>query len=1078
MADKIRGITVEIGAKADSLSKVLKQVNSEVKTTQQSLKEVDKLLKFDPKNTTLLKEKQSLLNKEIAATKTKLDAMKQAQKEAAQMLANGEIDQGQYDRLTKDIEKTEKALQNLEAEAADTSKKIKVSAEDVGKAFQDAGQKIEDAGKKLAPFSAAAAAGLGVAVKTAASFDEEMSKVQAISGATGEDFDALRTKARQMGETTKFSAEEAGQAMEYMAMAGWKTEDMLDGVEGIMNLAAASGSDLATTSDIVTDALTAMGYSSKEAGHLADVMAAASSNANTNVQLMGETFKYAAAVGGSYGYTMEDVALATGLMANQGIKGSQAGTALRSIMSRLATDAGASSKKLGALGTLTEKLGVAFYNADGTMRPFRKVIEDVRKKWGKLTQAEQANYAKTIAGQNAMTGWLALMNSAEDDFNKLADAVDNSTGTAQNMADVMQDNLAGQLTILKSQLSELAISIGDTMMPTIRKVVGYVQDAVDWLNSLDEETKETITTVALVVAALSPVLIIGGKLISGIGSLITGVSSLVGWLGAAAAPVTALVAAGALLVTAITSINNYYDELRENAAKLTEEEQALKEKVETEAQAWDETKKSRLEAAQAAKDHADRERELWEQLDKLVDKNGKVKKGHEEEAQAIMGELKEAYGWEFEMVGRRIENYNELKQTLEDVITTHEAEALLAADEENFIKAKEGLADAEKTYQKALDDRVAQEKLIEETEKRLAEVQEEANKATRAAYDDRGTTAQITQDYNDQIKALNVTLEGQKRHLDVLSDTEKTARENLQDLNNVIDTHKDLTKAVATGSIPEMQEAMYNLEHSFITAEHGSKASLERQARDLIETYRLERQTVQETGDEITRLRSYQTHEAVQKALNELKQFDPQLAAELEKEVRTINAQSVAWNRGGQAAADAYTNAINNGVKKVDVESKIKAAMDLKNKASVWGKDLDYSYANSINSHSHVIKNAVSGVAKTIEKYLGFSEPELGPLSEFHTFGPDMMELLAKGINDESWRVLQAAQGVAANLRASLEGTTLTAQLDQKSIPLGAGVTLNIANFNNYSDSDIRELTNEIMETAASFAQRKGAVYA
>ena len=1078
MADKIRGITVQIGGDTGPLKDALKSANKEINNTQKDLKEVNKLLKLDPKNTTLLEEKQKLLAKSIEATKNKLVALKQAQKEAAEMLKNGEISQEQYDQLAKDIEKAEKALQGLEAEAADTSSKIKLSAEKVGQAFKDAGQKIEDAGKALAPFSAAAAAGLGVAVKTAASFDEEMSKVQAISGATGEDFDALRDKAREMGAATKFSAEEAGQAMEYMAMAGWKTEDMLDGVEGIMNLAAASGTDLATTSDIVTDALTAMGYASEDAGRLADVMAAASSNANTNVQMMGETFKYAAAVGGSYGYTMEDIALATGLMANAGIKGSQAGSSLRSIMSRLATDAGASSKKLGALGTLTEKLGVAFYNADGTMRPFRKVIEDVRKKWGKLTQAEQANYAQTIAGKNAMTGWLALMNSADDDFNKLAVAIDNSNGTAKTMADVMQDNLNGQLTILKSQLSELAISIGDVMMPTIRKVVGYVQDAVDWLNSLDEETKETITTVALVVAALSPVLIIGGKIISGIGTLITGVSTLVGWLGAAAAPVTALVAAGALLVTAITSINNYYDELRENAAKLTEEEQALKEKVEAEAQAWTETRQARQDAAQAARDQAQREKELWEQLDKLVDSSGKIKKGHEEEAKVIMDELTNAYGWEFDLVKNRIKNYNELKDTLDDVIKKHEAEALLAADEQNYTDALNKRKDAEKDFRQAMTDRIGQEAKVKEAEEALKAIQEEANKVTRAAYDDIGTTAQAQQDYNDKIKAAQEILKGEREQLEKLQETEKTAKGNLQDLNNVINTHKDLTKAVASGSIPEMEKAMYNLENSFITAEHGSKDSLHRQTQNFLEEYKAQRDIVKETGDEEVKLASYNTAELVRKSIAELKKFDPQLAAEMEKELKTINSQSMAWARGGANNASAYANAVNNGVKKVDVESKIKAAMDLKNKASVWGRDMMQSYANSINANSSIVKKAAAGAAKSIEKVLGFSEPEEGPLSDFHTYGPDMMRLLAQGITNSQWQVLQAAQGVASNLKASLEGTTLTAQLDQTSIPIGAGVTLNIANFNNYSDSDIRELTNEIMETAASFAQRKGAVFA
>ena len=274
-----------------------------------------------------------------------------------------------------------------------------------------------------------------------------MAKVGAISGASAEDLEKLSEKAKEMGKTTVFSATQSAEAFTYMAMAGWKTEDMLDGIEGIMNLAAASGEDLATTSDIVTDALTAMGYSSKDAGKLANVMAAAASNANTNVSMMGETFKYAASVGGAYGYTMEDMALATGLLANSGIKASQAGTSLRSIMSRLATNAGASSKSLGALDILTQRLGVSFYNADGSMRPFRDVILETRDAWSGLTQEEQANYANKIAGKNAMTGWLALMNASTQDVNKLSTAIDNSNNVAKEMSDTMNNNVSGAMTL-------------------------------------------------------------------------------------------------------------------------------------------------------------------------------------------------------------------------------------------------------------------------------------------------------------------------------------------------------------------------------------------------------------------------------------------------------------------------------------------------------------------------------------------------------------------------------------------------------------------------------------------------------
>lgn len=400
------------------------------------------------------------------------------------------------------IDKVESALDSASKKAAS-----------IGQGFQDAGKKISGVGKAMLPVTTAIGGAGVAAVKTAADFESAMSEVSAISGATGEDFDKLKEKAREMGSKTKFSASQAAEAMNYMAMAGWKTKDMIGGIDGIMNLAAASGEDLATTSDIVTDALTAFGKSAKDAGELADIMAAASSNANTNVGLMGETFKYAAPIAGAMGYTMQDTALAIGLMANAGIKGSQAGTSLRSMFTRLA-----SPPKECAVAM--KELGVSITNADGTMKPFREVIDDLRIGFNGLSEAEQAEYAKAIAGQEAMSGLLAIVNAAPSDINKLKNAIDDSNGAAEEMSEIMQDNLNGQLTILKSALEEAAISIGDALVPSIKKAVEKIQEWTDKFNELDDSQKETIIKIAGIVAIIGPLLIVLGKLTTAIGSII------------------------------------------------------------------------------------------------------------------------------------------------------------------------------------------------------------------------------------------------------------------------------------------------------------------------------------------------------------------------------------------------------------------------------------------------------------------------------------------------------------------------------------------------------------------------------
>lgn len=567
MANRIKGITVEISGDTTGLDKALKSVNTSIRSTQSALKDVNRLLKLDPSNTELLSQKQRLLKDAIAATKEKLDSLKVAQEQAKQQLENGELGQDKYDALQREIVETEEELRRLQQEAATTNtalSKIDVA----GKKMETVGNSIAGAGKKMMGVTTVIGSVGVAAVKTAADFDSAMSQVAAVSGATGKDFDALRNKAREMGAKTKFSATEAAEAMNYMAMAGWKTEDMLDGIEGVMNLAAASGEDLATTSDIVTDALTAFGLSAKDSGHFADILAAASSNANTNVSMMGETFKYCAPIAGALGFSAEDTAEAIGLMANAGIKSSQAGTALRTIMNNLAGDVKISGK---AIGDVT----IATTNADGSMRDLSDILADCRSAFGNLTESEKAQAAESLVGKNAMSGFLALMNAGQGDIDKLSSAIDNCDGSAEKMAMTMQDNLAGQLTILKSQLQELAISFGDILMPAIRSIVSKLQGFVDKLNGMDEGTKRTIVTIALLVASIGPLLVIIGTAISKIGvamqgfvKLANGISKLkiaiqggtgvLGKLGATlggiSAPVLAVVAVIAVLVAAFVHL--------------------------------------------------------------------------------------------------------------------------------------------------------------------------------------------------------------------------------------------------------------------------------------------------------------------------------------------------------------------------------------------------------------------------------------------------------------------------------------------------------------------------------------------
>lgn len=311
--------------------------------------------------------------------------------------------------------------------------------------------------------------GLTDTINTQKDFEAAVSQVQAVSGADSDELDQLTKKAEEMGATTKFTATDSAEAFNYMAMAGWKTEDMLDGISGIMQLAAAANEDLGTTSDIVTDALTAFGLKASDAGMFSDVLAAASSNANTNVSMMGETFKFAASMAGSLGYSVQDVALMTGLMANSGIKASMAGAALNSIMTRLSTNTHHARDTL-------EELGIKFFDAQGNARPLVDVMEELRDATANMNDEQKTSVANAIAGTNSQKGLLAILNASETDYNKLANAIDNAAGASERMADTQLDNLSGSITLLQSAVDGVKISFGS-------RLNHYVRDVADGLTA-------------------------------------------------------------------------------------------------------------------------------------------------------------------------------------------------------------------------------------------------------------------------------------------------------------------------------------------------------------------------------------------------------------------------------------------------------------------------------------------------------------------------------------------------------------------------------------------------------------------
>lgn len=444
------------------------------------------------------------------------------------------------------------------------------SADSVSTKFQNLGSSVTNIGKTMSTSLTLPIVGLGTAAtKVSSDFEAAMSKVEAISGSTAEEMASLRDKAIEMGAKTKFSAKESADAFTYMAMAGWDAKQMIDGISGIMSLAAADGLDLATTSDIVTDALTAFGLQASDSGHFADVLAQASSSANTNVSMLGESFKYVAPVAGALNMSVEDVALALGLMANSGIKSSQAGTALRTALTNLVNPTDKMALKM-------EELGIEVTNSDGTMKSLREILDILRASFSTLTESEQANAAATIFGKEAMSGMLAIINSSEADYLKLSEAINTCDGRADAMAETMMDNLSGAIEQLKGAIESLMIKLGEALIPVIREITELITKWVEKLNTLSDEQIEQIVRVAAVVAALGPLLMIVGKVISIIGTVITvggkllaGIKAVVAFvsgvlipaIGSISAPVLAVIAVVIALIAAGVALCKNWDEV-------------------------------------------------------------------------------------------------------------------------------------------------------------------------------------------------------------------------------------------------------------------------------------------------------------------------------------------------------------------------------------------------------------------------------------------------------------------------------------------------------------------------------------
>ena len=592
---RIKGITIEIGGDTSKLETALKSVNTEIRNTESKLKDVNKLLKLDPGNTNLLSQKYKTLQQEIQATKQKLDTLKEASKQADQALKDGTISKEQYDALQREIAETEQKLKGLEQEYKNFGSVQAQQVAAAGEKMKELGGKMESAGKTLTthvtlPLAAVGAAG----VASFSEVDKTMQLTNKTMGNTEEQAQLLNKAMKDAAANSTFGMKDAATATLNFARAGLDAEQAAAALAPAMNLAAGEGGNLDTVSGGLVATINGFHGSFQEAGHYADVFAAACNNSALDVDSLSHAMSVAAPIFSSAGYSVNDAALYMGVMANNGIDADKAANSLKTGLARLVSPA-----KEGA--EMMDKLGISVTNSDGTMKSSIQIQKELHDAFGKLSESEQIAAASAIFGKNQMAPWLALINTAPEDVDKLNTSLENCAGTTDEMAEAMMSGFGGSLEKLKSSLDVLVTSIGEALAPTILKVANFIQNLVDKFNALTPAQQQVIVKIGLVVAAIGPLLVIVGKLLTSIGTIMTwapkivsGVQSVIGigsklmgglqalWGVILANPIVLIVAAIAAAVAAFIYFWNTSEEFRQFWINLWE---AIKTAVQTVVQA-------------------------------------------------------------------------------------------------------------------------------------------------------------------------------------------------------------------------------------------------------------------------------------------------------------------------------------------------------------------------------------------------------------------------------------------------------------------------------------------------------------
>lgn len=1026
MAGTIKGILVEIGGDTSGLQKALTKVNTATSSLSKELRGVNSLLKLDPKNIELTKQKQEILTKSIGETSKKLEELRKVEE-----MANSERDKisdENYRNLQREIANTEYKLKQLQVQASKWTK-AGDNLEAFGNKVVSISGKLNNMGNTLTTSLTLPVLAIGTAaISTGNDFEAQMSRVQAIAGATKEELKKLTDLAVDLGAKTSFSASEVAAGMENLASAGFSTNEIIQAMPGLLDLAASSGAELAISSEIAASSIRGFGLEANKSGHVADVFAEASARTNAQVEDMGEAMKYVAPVAKTVGLSIEETA-AIGIMSDAGVKGSQAGTTLRGGLTRIV-------KPTKQVKEAMEELGVEFYNSNGTMKSLTQIIQTLQEHTKGLTDETKNQALAQIFGTEALSGMMALVNRGSSELDKMTKSFEKCDGSAKEMADTMLDNSKGAIESLTGSLESAGIAIQQALAPEIKDLSKWIQGLVDDFNNLSDEEKQNIVRTALLVATIGPAIKILGKLGTGLGTVTknlgilskgivvfrnnttsanTSVNNVAKGIKSLTSPVGLAITATITLAGAFMYMNQKANEIPATLKNAMEEMENYKKEHQSVREEMDKASASSMsEIANIEK--------LKNELTTLVDENGKVKEGYRDRVSFILKELNEALGTEYSMTGNVISQYKNLQNEINSLILKKRAQIVLENEEGKYSEA---LANKESAYQRMIDAQSEYNKALE------GKTYEQYFNDLKKNYEEAGYTAEAATKYAEDYMAKWV--DGYKQNYE-------DAKQIHSDYLDYIASYENDYAIVQSGNEKEIEELIRNRTFTYQQSSNDIGETINHNIQQVqyeIGQYEAARQQDLKNQDKANAEKNQKQVEANKKQLRALGEQLAQMTSTTE----AMTPQQIeAWNNLANGSYEIYSEIVSNMgptmKQKVQEATGVIAAgtpqmqavagelaqktIDEFNKggeAKQKALNTIKGYLEGLNDEQkrNLLKQAgIEDVNKVIE------ELNRGDLSE--ESGKNILEGLWQGLKNDSWQknIIGVVAGLAKSITSSL----------------------------------------------------------